>query len=238
MRIYKLKCPQCSEIVEYELDRDSMFCKYCAKQIFKNEITLDRVLSEKEEKKEEAQEYYEKWLELRKLNKTVRTSDTSKAFAAFDEKYNCKFPCDYRRLYCTAIELTNDFEGISTEEYPEEPAVLYDSEPHSGYREVCIKVGGQWSKDKLIRIENAILEYSSEKQALEMAKKIAEHIKLIESAEAQYIDFRGYHLPVIERLVGPNTEKYLEELRLYKKYVSSYHAETLWEKVKKWFNEE
>ena len=201
MKIYNLKCPQCSEMIEYELDRDSMFCKYCGKVIFKNEITLDKVVSVEDTEKDEAQVYYERWLSLRdKSRSKASTTADGKAFSEFDVEYKKKFCDDYRRLYCDALTITQDFKGISTHTSEEEYRRAEAPDPYlDKYCETYITCGGLREKDYLISIVDKIRSFRND-QAEEMADRIQKHIdEVILAAEAQCIDCNKYIIKIEEK---------------------------------------
>lgn len=202
MKIYNLKCPQCFEIIEYEIDRDFMFCKYCGKKILKSEITLDSIISEKESKIDEAQEYYERWLSLReKRNSNASTEEDFKAFKDFDIEYKKKFCDDYRRLYCDVLTITKDFKGISIytseDEYRNSEGI--DSY-HARYCETYITCGGLKEKEYLISIVDKIKKFS-DVQAKQMADRIQKHIdEVILVAEGQCIDKKRYIIKIEEKI--------------------------------------
>ena len=188
---YRIKCPQCSNIIEYESNLEFMFCKYCGKKLYRSNITLRSNITSTNDK-DEAQVYYERWINLfNKRNSNPDDTSVSIAFEQIDKEFNMKYCNDYRRLYCDVIVLTQNFKGITTYDsykgYHDYEDPLY--EYFENNVETYIQCGGLSAKDKLITIKNEILRQSNSKLALDMASRIEKHInEVILVAERQIIN--------------------------------------------------
>lgn len=226
MNVLKIKCPICSNITEFELDKDFMFCKYCANKLFKNDITLDNVISIEKDvvpnvkrlrEIEEARKqlYFEKWMELYNLqNKKDLPYYTYNFFEDFDLKYNNIFYDDYRRLFCNAVLLTDNFSGVKEFQTTEDPD---DYEYHDYHLEgpsiiTRVSVGGLNAYEKLENIKNAIKSVKDEPRAIRMANKIDNQLKLIKETKSRIIKENTNIINV--QLIKTKKKSFLEYMNL------------------------